>query len=296
MDIITNYQNYMKARRMAGSTIKTYTSEFKAYIEYFKGEDYRYISRDRIIEYLARLYDLGYSASKVNQAINAIKFYKEKVLGQKRKTYFIKRPYHERFVPTILSQEKMFAVINSPRNVKHAMLLYTMYINGLRKSEVRNLKLQDVRSKHEEPHLIIRHAKHHSNRLLYVDDDFICRLRQYYLQYRPVAYYFEGDTPGVAISETTIARILEKALVLQGVTERFRVHDLRHNFATHCLLNGTSIYDLSKFLGHKSVETTEKYYAHLLPSEIKINRPVESHAPARQTKIIQLSPMHKFAG
>lgn len=89
---------------MAENTQKVYLGEFKQFVEHFKGEDYRYISHDRIVEYLARLYDAGYSPSKVNQAINAIKFYKEKLLGQKRQTYFLKRPRSKKFLPTILPQ------------------------------------------------------------------------------------------------------------------------------------------------------------------------------------------------
>jgi site-specific recombinase XerD len=285
VEIITNYENHLKAFRYAENTMATYKCEFAAFLEYFKGEDYRYIPREKIIEYLARLYDLGYSGSKVNQAINAIKFYKEKVLRQKRATYFLKRPRRKKFIPPIISQDKMFEVIHSIRNMKHQSLIYTIYMNGLRISELRGLKLQDVRSKVEDPHIIIRNAKNDGKRLLYIDTDFVQKLRGYYLKYRPKVYLFEGAEPGEPISKTTIARILGKAMKSNGITERFRVHDLRHNFATHCLLNGTDIYALSKFLGHKSVETTEKYYAHLLPSEIKINRP---RASQNSTKVITI--------
>lgn len=275
MDIITKYQDYTRAYHLAESTRNTYLSEFKAFRAFYPKEDLRSISRDKIIVYLARLYDQGYSDSKVNQAINAIKFYKERVLQQKRSTYFIKRPRRKKFIPPILSEKKMFEIISSIKNPKHRTLIYTIYMNGLRRSELVGLKLQDVRSKAEYPHLVIRMSKHGSSRLLYIDQEFTATLRSYYLKYRPKLYFFEGATPGKPISETSIARILDRAMKNNGVTERFRVHDLRHNFATHCLLNGTSIYDLSKFLGHRSVETTEKYYAHLLPSEIRINRPIQ---------------------
>lgn len=284
MDLLTNYQNYMKAQRLAESTQQTYFSEFKAIKEYFASEDLRYLSRDRIIEYLARLYDMGYSASKVNQSINAFKFYREKMLGKKRQTYFLKRPYQPKFNPPILSQEQMFAVVNSPNNLKHRTILNTIYLNGLRRGELINLQLMDIRSKAEKPHIIIRKAKHNNTRHLYIENDFMDMLQTYYRVYKPKSYLFEGQNKGMPISETTIARILEKALKDQRITERFRVHDLRHNFATHCLLNGTDIYDLSQFLGHKSVETTEKYYAHLLPDQIKINRPV-NHSIKTDPKI-----------
>jgi len=40
------------------------------------------------------------------------------------------------------------------------------------------------------------------------------------------------------------------------------LHLLRHIYASHYMMNGGSIYDLKKILGHKKIETTERY-AHL---------------------------------
>jgi integrase/recombinase XerD len=283
VDIITNYKNYLKARRLAVSTQKTYTSEFTAFLIYFRGEDYRYISKDRIIEYLARLYDLGYSPSKVNQAINAIKFYKEKVLHQQRQTYFLMRPKRKKFMPNILPQEVMFKALNAPRNLKHTALLHFIYDNGLRISECRNMLLANLSTHGKTPYITVRETKHDGGRVIGLSENTLILLKRYYAVYKPQEYLFEGSAKGQQISKTTIRNILNAALKKVGVEGRFRVHDLRHNFATHCLENGTNIYHLSKILGHKSVQTTEKYYAHLLPENVVINRPEQP----KQTKVIQ---------
>lgn len=273
MELITSYQNHLKAHGMARSTQSTYVVEFRAFLAHFKGEDYRYIPREKIIGYLAYLYDRGCSPSKVNQTINAIKFYREKILGQSRQTYFIQRPRNRKFMPTILSQQQMFDVVNSPGNLKHRALLFTIYDNGLRKGELINLKLSDVRTKVEDPHIIIREAKYNSSRVIYLSDECLSMIRSYYRKFKPDVYLFEGAEAAQPISETTVTNILKQALKSQKIRQRFRVHDLRHNFATHCLQNGTDIYHLSKVLGHRSVKTTEKYYAHLLPNQVKIHRP-----------------------
>jgi site-specific recombinase XerD len=47
----------------------------------------------------------------------------------------------------------------------------------------------------------------------------------------------------------------------EGKSLRFHSHQLRDTFAVNHLLNGTSMADLSKLLGHKSIRTTEKYYS-----------------------------------
>lgn len=45
-------------------------------------------------------------------------------------------------------------------------------------------------------------------------------------------------------------------------------HTLRHTFATRYLQGGGDIYVLSKILGHSTVSTTEKVYAHLLTDDL----------------------------
>lgn len=46
---------------------------------------------------------------------------------------------------------------------------------------------------------------------------------------------------------------------------KLRVHDLRHTFASHWVLDGGDIFRLSKILGHSSVVITQRVYAHLIP-------------------------------
>lgn len=41
---------------------------------------------------------------------------------------------------------------------------------------------------------------------------------------------------------------------------QYRFYDLRENFATICLRNGCEIKDIAEILGHKRIETTQKYY------------------------------------
>ena len=48
------------------------------------------------------------------------------------------------------------------------------------------------------------------------------------------------------------------------------LHALRHTFASHLVMKGVSIYEVSQWLGHKSVNTT-MIYAHLAPQHDEIN-------------------------
>jgi integrase len=56
-----------------------------------------------------------------------------------------------------------------------------------------------------------------------------------------------------------------KAICQELGIKDFRFHDLRHTFASQLVMAGVSIFKVSKWLGHSTVMTTEKYYAHLSP-------------------------------
>ena len=52
---------------------------------------------------------------------------------------------------------------------------------------------------------------------------------------------------------------LKKWLANAGIEKRFTFHGFRHTFATLQIAAGTSIYTVSKLLGHKNIKTTEIY-------------------------------------
>ena len=78
-------------------------------------------------------------------------------------------------------------------------------------------------------------------------------------------YVFYGKVPGQPITAITTAwqTILKRA----GIQD-FRVHDLRHSFASFALKKGVPLVHISKLLGHRNIATTMRY-AHLELEQLK---------------------------
>jgi integrase len=50
-------------------------------------------------------------------------------------------------------------------------------------------------------------------------------------------------------------------------------HTLRHTYASHLLMSGVNIFVVSRWLGHSSVNVTEKHYGHLIPNSVEVKLP-----------------------
>lgn len=66
---------------------------------------------------------------------------------------------------------------------------------------------------------------------------------------------------GTPFDHSNVAKWFRRDLKEAGV-KQIRIHDLRHTFASHWVMNGGAIYVLQAILGHSDLKTTQRY-AHL---------------------------------
>jgi integrase/recombinase XerD len=81
---------------------------------------------------------------------------------------------------------------------------------GLRRSELLNLKFNDINSQRNI--LIIRQSKGKKDRILPISDKLIELLRAYYVLFKPKVWLFEGQEPGSQYSEKSIQNVLKQSL------------------------------------------------------------------------------------
>ncbi|QNB09250.1 tyrosine-type recombinase/integrase [Herbaspirillum frisingense] len=73
-------------------------------------------------------------------------------------------------------------------------------------------------------------------------------------------YLFPGDDPTKPVSNPT--KCLKRVLKEAGISDKFCIHSLRHNWASHAVMNGVPMYDIKELLGHSNIASTQRY-AHL---------------------------------
>jgi len=69
------------------------------------------------------------------------------------------------------------------------------------------------------------------------------------------------------ISDRSLREAFKTALDKAGI-EDFRIHDLRHTFATRLVQNGVDLYKVKELLGHKTIAMTMRY-AHHYPESLR---------------------------
>ncbi|SIN70042.1 tyrosine-type recombinase/integrase [Algoriphagus halophilus] len=256
------YVNKLKERRYSPSTIRAYIPLFEEFINHFPDLEIDSLGEKEILEFSRYLVtERKVSSSLQNQAINAIKFYFEKVKGGERKFYHVDRPIREKKLPTVCSQEEIISIFNATKNLKHKAILMTIYSAGLRVSELIDLTINDIDSKRMQ--IFIKQAKGKKDRYTILSKRTLTILREYIKRERPIYYLFEGQgstkEKPIKYSTTSIESIVKAAVSKTNIRKKVTPHTLRHSFATHLLENGTDLRYIQSLLGHESPKTTQIY-------------------------------------
>ena len=255
------YLELLEQKRYSLSTIKAYKIYFSDFMEYHKGQDLDLLTVEDINSYMLHMVkEKHISATQQNMRINAIKFYYEKVRKGKRQYYGgIARAKEYKALPEVLSREEMKSIFAQLSNRKHRCMISLIYSAGLRRSELLNLTPQDIISER----MLIRIAgKGKKCRYSLLSEKLLNELRDYYREYRPQKWLFEGEQAGEQYSPSALVKILKEAARKAGIKHRVHLHMLRHTFATRCITNGMDPKTLSEILGHSDLKVTLEYYFH----------------------------------
>ncbi|ENV73623.1 hypothetical protein F946_01135 [Acinetobacter johnsonii ANC 3681] len=129
-----------------------------------------------------------------------------------------------------------------------------LLLTGARKSEVLHLKWTEL----DQSNWIWKLNENKSGRPRVIQ---LNTEAQRIIRRMPRKYEYVFANPQTGLSYNDIRKTFQKILDAADIQE-FRIHDLRHNFASMAVNNGCDIYVIQHLLGHASPITTQRY-AHL---------------------------------
>jgi integrase/recombinase XerD len=204
------------------------------------------------------------------QELCGLLFLYRKTLGLPERVSFISLSKKYSPTPVVLSVKEVHALLNHIHVRRYRMVAMVAYGCGLRISEALALECRDV----DGPRgiLRVRHGKGNVARETRLSSGLYFELRQYWAEERPLEPYLFASRSGQLPKADTIRKALKKAAQAAGIKKAVRPHLLRHCFATHLLEQGVDSHVVSKLLGHKSLNSTQRY--------AQVTRPIIRQTPS----------------
>lgn len=245
----------MQLKGLTPGTQKDYLREVTNLSKYFnKSPDE--LLEDEIKEYLLHLKKKNLSDGTFRFYVAGIKFLYSTTL-QREWIDNIKFGKRKIKLPVVLDLSEVQALFSVTENIKHKAMLMIMYSSGLRIREVSKLKITDIDSKRMM--VYVCEGKGGKDRYSILSETALECLRQYWREYRPKEWLFQGQKKDTHITKSSVYQIFCKAMKRAGITKPASPHTLRHSFATHLIEAGTSLHHVQLLLGHCSPTTTTVY-------------------------------------
>jgi integrase/recombinase XerD len=246
--LLNKLETELKLRNYSYKTVKSYIYEINRFLTYSKDKG--------LNEETVKIYILGKlkkeNPTSVSKKVSIICFFFENILKQKIN---IPRPKRNKTIPEILTSDEIKQMIEITVNIKHNLIISLMYGCGLRLSELRNLKKENINF--DEDLIYIKLAKGKKDRFVKIPNSIRQRL-QSYIDNENSNILFTSQRGG-KLSFRTISKIIQNSAKKAGIKKRVYPHLLRHSFATHLLEQGTDLAVIQKLLGHSSIKTTQIY-------------------------------------
>ena len=264
----------MELRGFSPKTVKVYHKNVQTVSDFFNiiPED---LTHDQIREFLHHAIIVRkLSRSYVNSVYSGVMFFFKYTLGLPWDMKEIPRVKQPSKLPVALSPLQVQALFDSVSNIKHKTMLITCYSAGLRVGELLNLKVSDIDSASMK--IRVRNGKGNKERYTILSTKNLNALRTYYKLFKPLDYLFANPHTNKPLSTRTIQKVFSDQRSILNFPKDATIHSLRHSFATHLLLSGTSIAAIQKLLGHAHIGTTS-IYLHLTNADLStISSPLDT--------------------
>jgi integrase/recombinase XerD len=314
MESLNNYYRkfltYLKKERgFSQWTINSYKDGISFFLSWSANKEYNdpaQFTKEILERY--RLYLLQYKkttgeklcTSTVNTRLSRLRSFFKWLAN---KSYILYNPAEdlelcrkERRLPrNVLTQEETETLLRQPNidrplGIRDRAILETFYSTGIRKSELMNLKTNNIDFTNRT--LIVKKGKWSKDRIIPIGKRAVYWLKKYInfvrvelLNDQDEDYLFL-DKYGCRISGDLLGVLVIGYIKKAGIKKKGACHMLRHTMATHMLENGADTRFIQQMLGHKNIETTQIYthvsikklrtvHSNTLPSKFKLEPAVE---------------------
>lgn len=255
--MLTRFENYLRnIKGYSERTCSEYLKDLKAFARWAKAnkQDARWstLTRSDIDEYISMRAKEGIKPTTTNRELAAIsalyRFFIREGLLKTNPARFQSRRKVGFHLPNTIPSEDLQAAYKNSFGVVHVWI-GLLSTTGIRISELLGLNWEDIDFK--ACSLEIK-GKGNKERIVFTTPEYLELMRQAYERCPTEGRIFR-------YSERDARYMLWEALKPYSRAKQLSPHAIRHSFATSLAKQGVNVATIATILGHKSIETTQKY-------------------------------------
>lgn len=301
-DAIEEYGTY--SRHELGHTTSTYYSYVswqRNFAQWLEGQGFvdppvREITTNLIRRYSYSLSGRNLRPRTVRGALHAIralfKFLAEQGILSENPATEVRLPKKDAANRLLVTDEDLKKLLDAAgkqrsefRCIRDHAVLAVLIFCGLRRSEVLDLRIQDVNLKDKA--LLVRQGKGQKSRTVYLCQEVLEPVREWLALRQKKGYthdYLFCAENRQQLGENSLSNILEDVKAIAGLKDdpRIKPHSIRHAAATRLLRNGADIRSIQAWLGHSQLQTTA-IYLHTDEEQVRKIAPLAGFCPAKET-------------
>jgi len=263
------FQEYLKAIRYR----KVYTNQNEIYLikKFLRGRIKKTLSGVRARDIWRFLLEYERKANRTfNHAVGAVKRFFQYAV---RRGYLDHSPCQgmkfkkiPQALPRFFTHEEYLRIEKTAEGHNLYSMIVTARYTGLRLGELIHLEWEDFNWENRTLQVLNKKKFDHSVknyrlRIIPISDEFYQKIKPF-IQESGICFMPKRDhrhkRPYTAQGpKRTLKYILERAGVLNR--KRMGWHEFRHTFASHLVQNNVPLYKVSRWLGHRSLNTTQIY-------------------------------------
>ena len=171
--------------------------------------------------------------------------------GQAKPPKFLRRWEVERLLLSL--------TLKTPTEIRTYAMVHLAYTLGLRPVEISAICLDDISFQRAE--LTVPRRKTNQPAILPLPEKTLKAVAAYVLNARPASdlreVFLTASRPHKPVSPPTVIHHIAKAIRKAGLSAT--TYWLRHSYAQHLLQIGRTIYEIKEMMGHKSIQSTQRY-------------------------------------
>ena len=243
MEIEKLLEKEFEKRSFKPATKKAYSKKLNDLFQFYDQTEPKEINFDQIDSYLYRQKQ-SQSPSSLQTSFWALKLFFNEILGKNYPFFKLRLPQTDSTLPNLISQTEMKNLLSSLTNLKHKTLITLLYSTGIRVEELKALTPKDILS--DKRQIRVRNIKTGKIRYPFLSDKMLKLLREYYIEFKPKTYLFEGQKEKSQYSESSMRKILERARIAAEISEEVTLTSLRYCYVKHMVEQGQSLPALLK--------------------------------------------------